>query len=340
MVYSDIITTSFWMLSHITQSMSVPWTAPIEDTALAPQVRCYTTWLAELPSRLRQAGQDLLRQIGTAHWYLEWHLPRWLGAAYKLPAEVTDKLVLSNVYGLAYIRLQDNLFDGELEGRWEEATALASSLYQQWMCQYRSLFNSNSPFWPYLDRFNGQWLRASLEKQGPGGEELRSGLDEAVLRLAERGAPLKICCAAACLLSGQGEADTRLLAGISYHLAGAVMVDHAEDWQEDLEKGHYNALAAFLAPKGHLQANRQAILEELYLGDAARPYFELARRQFQHARDCVSRSGLDELDEYLSWAEAETAAYSDWLAETVRQKLHEAAADLLRPTQGLSDTMT
>jgi hypothetical protein len=239
--------------------------------------------------------------------------------------------VLGNVFGLAYVRLQDNLFDGEQVGGMEEATALTSGLYQHWIGQYRLLFASSSPFWEYLDRFSGQWLRASLEKGGPSGDELRSGLAEPVLRLAERGAPLKICCAAACLLAGQESVDTGLLAGITYLLSGAVLLDHADDWQADLVAGRYNALAAFVSPgAGYVQADHQAILEELYLGSVERSYFELVKQQFSRARDCVNGLGIDELEDYLARVEAETAAYNDKLADMMKFQLQKATAELLR----------
>ena len=311
--------------------MSLPWIAPIDDPALVPQVARYTASLAVLPARQRRAGKRLLVNISTTNWFVEWNLPRWLGRTLALSPHDTDELVLGNVFGLAYVRLQDNLFDGDQAGGMEEATALASSLYRHWIGQYRLLFASSSPFWEYLDRFCGQWLRASLEMGGPNGDELRSGSAEPVLRLAERGAPLKICCAAAYLLAGREAVDPGLLAGISYLLSGAVLIDHADDWQADLIAGRYNALAAFVSPgAGDVQADRQAILEELYLGSAERSYFELAQHQFRRARDYVHGLGVDELEDYLTRAEAETAAYSDKLADMKKFQLQKATAELLR----------
>jgi hypothetical protein len=284
-----------------------------------------------LPEQQRLTGEQLLGEISTTKWLVEWNLPCWLGEAFGLTAEVTGELVLGNVYGLAYVRLQDNLFDGEADSKWEEATALAAALYQHWITQYRQLFTRSSPFWEALDRYTGQWLRASLEKGGPGGAELRSGMDEPVLRLAERGAPLNICCVAASLLAGQETVEARLLSCISHLLAGAVLVDHAADWQDDLASGRYNALAAFLAANPEeAQASPQTILKEFYLGSAAKSYFDLAQQQFRQASRWIDGMGITGLTAYLKWAEEETRATHKRLAKVAKEQLHMATAELLQ----------
>lgn len=311
--------------------MSCPWIAPAEDSALAPAQARYLAALADQPDSIYQAGRRLLARIATPNWLVEWNLPRWLGAAFGLTPQVTGELVLSNLFGLAFTRLQDDLFDGEQDCEPQDAAVLVSILYQGWIGAYRRLFAAASPFWEYLDHFCGQWLRASLEQGGPDGAALQAGSPEALRRLAERGAPLKACCAAACLLAGHETVNQDLLAGITYLLSGAVLVDHAGDWQADLAAGRYNALAAFIASDAdHGQASRQAILEALCFGSAARPYFELACRQFRRARDCVSGLGIGELEAYLAWAEVETAAFGRKLAKNLKQQLRMATAELMR----------
>jgi hypothetical protein len=64
-----------------------------------------------------------------------------------------------------------------------------------------------------------------------------------------------------------------LAAGVDALLTGAVLVDHAQDWQADLAAERYNALVAYLSLQPHgsqdREAGRQAVLEELYLGARA-----------------------------------------------------------------------
>ncbi len=110
-------------------------------------------------------------------------------------------------------------------------------------------------------------------------------------------------------------------------LAG-VLVDHAYDWQEDLAAGRYNALVAWASPQDRPEAQRRAVLEELFLGEAARPYFELAQRQFRLACQSAAPAGSAELDAYLDWAEGQTARLAERLANAAARRLHLATQTL------------
>ena len=163
----------------------------------------------------------------------------------------------------------------------------AAALLSLWLLHYLPLFEAPSPFWDHLRRFQGQWLRATLGEHPLDGAELRSGQADALRHLAERGAPLKVGCVAVCLLAQRSADIAPLMAGIDAWLAGAVLVDHADDWQADLEAGRTNAFVAYLTPRSHglhdRQAVRQAVLEELYLGSAARPYMAQAQDEGKKA---------------------------------------------------------
>jgi hypothetical protein len=314
--------------------VSHTWIAPADDPALAAARRRYGAALEALSPLLAKAGQNLLDRVSTAHWLLEWNLPRWLGASFGLEPGVTGELVLGNTFGLACTRLLDDLADGEAVGERRELVLLAAALHSLWLMQYVPLFEAASPFWDHLRQFQGQWLRATLGESRPDGGALRVAQAEALQHLAERGAPLKAGCVAACLLAGRGAHITPLAAGIDAWLAGAVLVDHADDWQADLEAGRPNAFVAFFAaPQGahSPDADRQAVLEELYLGAAARPYFELAQEQFRRARETVRPVGCPELEAYLAWAEAQAARYAGELEQELRRRLRSAAEALLRP---------
>lgn len=301
---------------------------------MTPMVARYKTALAALPSRLRQSGLRLLERISTANWLLEWNLPRWLGEGLDLSPVMTGELIMGNVYGLAFVRIQDDLSDGESDDERETTILLGRELYNRWIERYHPMFDRQSVFWEYLDRFNGQWLRSTLEIGGPNGFELRSGQAGALRWLAERGAPLKICCVAACLLADRETLLPRLLEGVDHLLAGAVLVDHADDWQADLAEGRYNAFAAFISPQAGKEQNRQAVLEELYLGSAAQPYFALAQEQFRRALLYVQGAGIRGLEAYLAWAVSETAAYGGRIAEEARQRLRMAAVGLMQSVEG------
>ncbi|QLQ08065.1 MAG: hypothetical protein HZY76_20075 [Anaerolineae bacterium] len=67
--------------------------------------------------------------------------------------------------------------------------------------------------------------------------------------------------AAACLLAHQGGRLAQFETALDRLLAGAVLLDHAVDWSDDLEGGHFNAFVAYCSslPQSplHRAANRR-----------------------------------------------------------------------------------
>ena len=152
----------------------------------------YCAAIKRLSPQLVNAGHHLLDRISTPNWTLEWHLPRWLGDAFGLSPGKIQALVLSNVYGLTYIRLQDDLVDDEMSQATRMTTILlATALYHLWMLQYVQLFAGESPFWSCLERFMAQWMRATQSSNKPPVTGFQSYSEEDFLRLGERGAPSK-----------------------------------------------------------------------------------------------------------------------------------------------------
>lgn len=315
------------------------WIAPADDPSLVAVRARYLTAVERLSPRLAAPASRLVERLSTANWLLEWNLPRWLGQAFGLPPEVSEELVLANLYGLAYVRLQDDLVDGEVGGEERETSILlGTALYHMWLIQHVSLLQGQQDFWRCFDEYLGQWLRATMERGGPGRDELRAGDAGAMRRLAARGALLKVCCAAACSLDGQEARLESLEAGIDHLLAGAVLVDHAQDWEEDLASGRYNALVTYLVPREQRADEgedlRQAVLEELYLKDAARPYLGLAQQQFRQALVYVRAAGVPRLMEYLAWAAEQTERYANRMAAEFRDRLRVMVEGLLSSSVG------
>lgn len=289
--------------------------------------------LERLPSPLAEVGHRVLDRISSPNWSLEWYLPRWLGDAFGLQPDVSRALVLANVYGLAYIRLQDDLVDGEIEQTsWKPAILLAGALYHQAIRQYISLFEWSSSFWDYFELFMAQWTRATLSSNEPPIADFRSCEEANLVRLAERGAPLKICCAAACLLAGREDTIPTLTAAVDHLLMGAVLLDHVKDWADDLAAGRYNAFVAYASSKPqepHQQeANRLAVLEEIYLGEAARPYFDLVYKHIQMAIEMAQGVNCPGLTQYLLSFKSQALTFGERLADDAKVRLRAAAEQL------------
>jgi hypothetical protein len=292
--------------------------------------------LAGEPADLAELGMRLLNRISPPNWTLEWSLPGWLGSALGLSAPIVAALTLANVYGLAYIRLQDDQVDGEVvEDDQQVAPLLATVLYQKWLLVYTGIFMGESPFWGFFEKYMAQWVAATLRSRRALNKAFRD-YDAADLRgLGERGAPLKLCAVAACLLAQREELILKLESALDHLLTGAVLLDHALDWSGDLAAGRYNAFVAYASATTQTSenavANRRAVLQELLVGRAARPYFGVLRRQLQVAIDESRAVGVLRLTDYVTWLQAQADAYGKRLAQGGRAGLHDLVGQALSP---------
>ena len=214
----------------------------------------YGAALAGEPSELADCGRRLLDRISPPNWTLEWSLPGWLGNAHGLDTSTIADLTLANVFGLAYIKLQDDLLDGEVGGDDRQAALLLSSvLHRKWLLVYSGLFPGGSLFWRYFEQYMTQWVRATWASRQEHSKPWAAWGEEDLLILGQRGAPLKICAAAACLLAQRAELIPQLESALDHLLIGAVLLDHALDWAEDLAAGQvqrFCRLCVWLAADG------------------------------------------------------------------------------------------
>lgn len=242
------------------------------------------------PEHLALAGQ-VLDQLDPARWTLEWLLPLWLGSRLGLDGDVARQLVVSNVMGLAALRLQDDLVDGEIAGdQVGNATVLSAALYDEAIATYHAHFSRASSFWPVLAGYMAEW-RAITEGSATGRCE-----EPTVRSLARRGAPLKISAFAACLLAERADLFPAIETCLDHALAALVLHDHARDWQEDLAAGRWNAFVARLS--GHPQSpehrdqNRSAVLMAMMTSRATGRYFARIERESRRAAGLADRLGL------------------------------------------------
>ena len=293
----------------------------------------YCAALERFSPQLVEAGRRVLNRIATPNWTLEWYLPRWLGDAFGLPADLTQTLVLSNVYGLSYVRLQDDLVDGEVDRvSWESTILLAAALHHLWMSQYVQLFAGTSPFWRYFEEFMAQWLRATLRSNEPPAIDFQSYREENFLRLAERGAPLKICCAGACLLASRRELIAPLTSAVDHFLVSAVLLDHAKDWADDLAAGRYNVFVAYVSPQpqgpDQQENHRRQVLEEICWGEAARPYFDRVQKHVHIALEKAQAVDCPGLNQHMRSFESQVVTIRDRLADETKAWLRTITEQL------------
>ena len=263
----------------------------------------------------------LLERLPPERWRLEWRAPWWLGQAFGLDPVVSRDLVLSNVLGLASIRVEDDLADAEVP--LHEAIAardVRAALFGAAVELYRRRFERGSPFWEHFDRLLAAWRDRGRFEAGT---------------LTAVGAPLKVGAIATCLLSGR-DADVPEIEGLfDDAIESLVLDDHVADWEPDLAAGRWNVFVESTVGSDQSRdpaAVRRRMLVALMTTDAVPRTFTKIVAGFQRA---AGRARA--LDPRL----APLADALDAMADDARdrgagmarhyQELGDQAAKLLRP---------
>ena len=313
----------------------------LQDRDMLAVRATYSATLSACTPELRNLGAGLLDTLSDASWTLEWYLPRWLGEAFGLPRDQIQALVLANVYGLGYVRLQDDLTDEQMSQDSRRLTAaLADILYRRAIEQYVLLFPDNSPFWRHLDAFMSEWRLATNANTLQPAIDFDRLASEDLIGFAGRGAPLKICGAAACLL-GQGDnAIAPLSVALDHTLLAHVLLDHFDDWQDDLASGRFNLFVAYASPLAQTPdtctENTGRVILELYGAGHGSGYFSLIRREMRVARKLVEVIPCPGLSAYLWSLEALAKNQAQDIAAQAKTRLQAAVAEALAPTPALS----
>lgn len=275
--------------------------------------------------------RDLLDGLLTPRWALELTLPVWLCTSFTVAPAQAHHLVVSNVLGLAYVRLCDDLADNDIATHKRAgARRLSGVLYAAAIERLQQCFETDSRFWASLDGIMADWQAATGAAGAPAAAAQLPPAKAPNLRLlAARGAPLKICCVAACLLADRQAALPPLLRAIDHLLAAAVLLDHFDDAQDDLAAGRYNALIAWLSPlpqtPENRAENRRRFLAEQYGGRQGERYFALMQRQVASAQAQARAVGCADLVGYLDrFTTAIAETHKNW-RQAAKNKLRAAA---------------
>ena len=245
----------------------------------------YEARIADAAPELLPLALRTLARVAPGQWTLEWYLPWWLGHAFGLPYEMSRAIVLSNVLGLASLRLQDDLVDGEVAaGEQTSAEALAAVLYRQAVDGYRGLFGDSALFWGRLDAFMDDWRSATSGARPGAAVPLRAG-DDLLLHLARRGAPLRISAFAICLLADREDRSRIVDRCLDHTLAAMVLYDHFVDWEDDVAAGRWNA---FVAAGG---GTRRAVLVAMLAHGAITTHFARIDAELLRAIEAAGQLG-------------------------------------------------
>ena len=283
------------------------WSEPDElDMAVIPAAyerRVAAVAAAQLPFAMR-----LLEHLEPKRWRLEWHLPLWLGNAFGLDREIATEIAVSNVIGLASLRLRDDLIDGDLDpADVAAAPAMSAALFEASIDAYRPWFPPASRFWKQLDLRMAEWQAATEDNGQPQRSQSReAGLDGQsgdLGRLASRGAPLKVSAFAVCLLTRRTAAFPTIERCLDHALAAMVLYDHARDWEGDLVAGRWNAFVAATGSSqqpGDRHRSRASVLAAMMAGNAIEVGFARIHAELEQAVVDCDRVGVPALSAHLA----------------------------------------
>jgi hypothetical protein len=288
--------------------------------------------LDALSPGLGSAGSRLLAEHGPAQWPVEWHLPWWLAASLGLAEANWRALTVCNLLGLGYVRIQDRLAEGGGMLAGGDAV-LAAACYELALAELARLFPATPDFWQYRRLFMAQWLRALSDDRAPISRPFDSWQEQDLAWLAWRGAPLKISAVGACLLAVRSDVIPTLTDALDQLLIAQVLLDHVDDWREDLSAGRFNAFVAYATdcPQDTTTAEaiRRRVLALLMMGDPG-DYFQLVQRHVATAKSLAVQVGCSGLAEFAASLQSEAELGCGRLVGAARSHLQQAVGGVLQ----------
>jgi hypothetical protein len=291
--------------------------------------QAYQLALQDLTAPLVEAGQRTLDQISSPNWSLEWFLPRWLGNSYDLPPQTIQELILGNVLGLSFLRLVDGLVDDENQvADPVTSISLATLFYHLALRRYHALLQSHPDVMDAVDDYLRQWANAIHGSNTGFKGGFHALKQDRFQSLAQLGAPLKICCVAACSLAQQEHVREDLLRCIDHYVISAVLLDHYKDWQEDLHAGRTNHFVDALMQgvqetlSGHQL--RKRVFEAILTGGGPQGYFSIILEHAQIAQVQASKSSCTDLEDYLNSFYMKIAAHAHRFEQDIEKVLRRA----------------
>lgn len=280
---------------------------------------------AALPNS-RLAMRALIPRITTANWALEWESPSWLGAALGLPSATEAELRFANAAMLAYIRVADDIADGELDAA---AAPLAQALRSVWRSAYRPLFGAPpsgglDTFEAFFDQYEAEWNAATFRQSGSDAPLWADYDETAFRRIAHRGATLKVAVAAAAVLAGREDVIAPIATSVDDVMVGVAMLDDAFDWVADLTAGRYNVFIAFCSDlpqtSAHERANQIATLRRIYGREGVSQYFRRLSERLAHAEKILSAGLCPGLLTFATAYRHEVRNCELWFAEQAGER--------------------
>jgi hypothetical protein len=306
---------------------------PVGDARMEPAQQRFHARLHHLPDESARIGEKLISKLSPPRWTLEWYLPQWLAATFGLDEAVADDLVLANLFGLCFIGLQDHLTDDEVTPNFRhDALLLGTALHHWWLEQNALICRDDPLFWENFSRIMQEWWRATAVSNVQPIGDFNSVLHNSWQLLAHRASPLKVCCVAVTRRSKCTELLVPLEESLDHLHIAAVLLDHAQDWMDDLSAGRYNAFVHHISPGNQSPENRakheRRVMETLWFGEGNDAYFSCAHENLDLAMAAADAVGCTPYSEYISNYHMRLDNYSRVMLESARKILEQATTQI------------
>jgi len=243
-------------------------------------------------------------------------LPYWMQEVTGISDEQSHRLALANIYGMIYFFILDDVMDSTHAGGVKSQLSLAGLLQLEMYALFRELFSSDSPFWPYYDRYVTTWADCVVN------EASADYFVNDPIRTAGKAGPVKIAAVGACLLGGYEQRIDEAEQSIDLALVTLQMLDDWADWQEDMEEGSYNGLLAMIASEKDIALDsltEETVRSQIYVLGCMNRYADIASRN----HDSLLRLGyrIPSIEEYHYYMASSLRQIADGIEKAKRKAL-------------------
>ncbi len=248
--------------------------------------------ISEFPDALRRRGLHYISLFhpllsNSTKNYICYLLPYWLQSWSGISQSDCRRLAVANVWVmLQYFSLDDAMDERPDDSK--ERLALAQLFSAFSLNEYRGLFNSDSAFWPAMNRYIANWAEAVVEEDNVDYFTIERS------KLAWKAAPVKLAAAGAFVRGKREHLLAQAERAIDIVLVTLQMSDDWNDWQEDLATGSYNSLLSLIrskiGAKPDQSLTKQQYLSALYDLQLHIEFAEEARQQEERLHEAQSQS--------------------------------------------------
>lgn len=295
----------------------------------------------QLPEALMKLAHRYLERLSSEKAQLEWCLPLWLAQSLGVSRDVARTMGVTNVLGMIYVRIQNDVMDGDVASEdVANLLTLSSLLYTRCLRLFTTVFAAESPFWGYLQACLQEWAAAiAWERQGHYQRLARYTEEEILWVTAGKGAPEKICCAGLAILADREGAIPHLAKALDLRSTIAQLFDDFCDWREDWQRGRYNIFLSMVLTENSSTQPTSMSLAQLYtLIYRSRQAITLFDRTDQYAlmaQESVAELACEPITMLCHKAASMSQIYRQVYEQERKEALHQKLtrlADILRPT--------